>query len=459
VNNIIKLKSRTPGISLVLLILGIALIIAGCGKDKVITKYIYPPPAVSLITPLADSIVITSNPTFVWHKLADAGHYHLQVGKTSDFVNPTIDTQASDTSHTAVTSLSDNTYYWRVRGQDMNGVWGDWSDAEIRIFYKSGYVNYITPLSQVLTNGTPQDVFVRGDSAYVADGQADLSIFNVSNRANPIMSINIDSGDDDFAKAVFVVPLSWPELDTFPFAYVADMDGKIQALNTQNPASTLNLSFGTDQNLEEITGILKSDTLWLLAVSSGFNRRKLSFYKIIYDPSNAGGPNPYSYFYQMDMPADAFGVCADTAFAYIACGSAGLKIISISDIYNPAIIASLQLGGIALSVDASDSIAYVADDREGLMVINLGADRLSPRIAHQVNTIGRTKDVQVVGSHAFLADANGGLKVVDVSIPDSAHVVATYATPYAYGLWADPSYIYLCDRDEGLLIFENNISK
>ncbi|HBZ00632.1 MAG TPA: hypothetical protein DEO84_04830 [candidate division Zixibacteria bacterium] len=75
-----------------------------------------------------------------------------------------------------------------------------------------------------------------------------------------------------------------------------------------------------------------------------------------------------------------------------------------------------------------------------------------------MNTIGRTKDVQVVGNYAFIADADGGLKAVDVTIPAAAHVAATYPTPYAYGLWADPNHIYICDRDMGLLIFANNIS-
>jgi hypothetical protein len=60
-----------------------------------------------------------------------------------------------------------------------------------------------------------------------------------------------------------------------------------------------------------------------------------------------------------------------------------------------------------------------------------------------------------VGDYAFIADGSGGLKVIDVSVPDSAHFVAAYNTPYAYGVYADSGYIYICDRDEGLMIFEN----
>jgi hypothetical protein len=80
-------------------------------------------------------------------------------------------------------------------------------------------------------------------------------------------------------------------------------------------------------------------------------------------------------------------------------------------------------------------------------------------VVDQVNTAGRSQDVQVVGNYAFLADANAGLNVIDIAIPDSAYLVATYPTPYAWGLWADIDFIYLCDRDLGLMIFENRISK
>jgi hypothetical protein len=455
--NKLKFKSLFVGVLLMMLSIGISLMIPGCGKEKIITRYQYPPDTVSLISPMADSTVTAGSPIFIWHKLAGASHYNLQVSKTIDFLTPSINSTISDTMHQSVTHLYEDIYYWRVRGQDLYGVWGDWSNCQIRIFYRSDYT-YLTPLVQMYTNGQPQDLYVRGDSAYVADGQADLSIYNITNRANPIMVLNINPGDNDHATATFVVPLSWPEIDTFPFAYVADMNGKIQALNTKDPASTLNISFGTNQNLQEIEGTLKSDTLWILAVSSGFNRRKLAFYKIIYDPSNAGGPNPYSYFYEMNMPADAFGVFADSQFAYVACGSSGLIIVNIVDIYNPFVTASMPLGGgIANSVFVRDSLAYVTDDRAGLFIIELGNDRLNPRVAKQINTTGRAQDVHAVGNYAFLADGSGGLKVIDTTIPDSSHIVASYVTPYALGVWADARNVFVCDRDRGLYIYTNNI--
>ncbi len=433
----------------------LVLLITGCTKNKETVRYVLPPSPVSLIWPFADSLITQNNPTFVWHKNADAVRYHIQVARLSDFVNKTIDTQTSDTTYTTISSLTNDAFYWRVRSQDLQGMWGDWSDAEIRGFIKSDYVNYFNLISQTYTIGVAQDVFVRQDTAYVADGQADLSIYHLpQDRVSPTLYRNIDTGSDDFAKGVFVAPVT-PVIDTFPYAFVADMDGKVQALNTKDTTAIYNLDFGTDQNLEDVTGLVKSDTLWILAVSSGFNRRKLSFYKIIFEPI----PNPYTYFYQIDMPADAMGLCTDGDYVYIATGSSGLTIVNISDIYNPQVVGEVPLpGGIALSVDVKDNTAYVATDRAGLFVINI-TNRNDPSILREVNTLGRTKDVQVAGNYAFIADADYGLRAVDISVPDSAHIVATYRTPYAYGLYADLNWIYLCDRDLGLVIFSNQVHK
>lgn len=442
--------SRFSTVALLLGFVIILALVAGCGDGKEIIKYKDRPAVVSLVYP-STNLFVTVNPTFYWNRSADAVRYELQVATASDFVNKTIDIQTADTAYTTQSTIPNSTYYWRVRGQNLDGLWGDWSDAEIRAFFKSDYINYFELISQTETMGTPQDLFLRNDTAYIADGQADLTIFDVSNPLSPFLIRNIDPNDDDFAKGVYVSPN-----DTFPYAFVADMDGKIQALHVQDTTFLLNQSFGTDQNLEDVTGLIVNDTLWVLAVSSGFNRRKLSFYQIIYTPyvDPWGSQN----FFSIDMPADANGLCTDGNYVYVACGTSGLRIFDISNIFDPLLISSLALSGSALSVDVEGDYVYVAADRGGLYVINV-ADRHNPVIAEEVNTSGRTKDVQVIDNFVFIADSDGGLKVIDATVPDSAHFVAAYVTPYAYGLAVTREYIYVCDRDLGLMIFENRISQ
>lgn len=432
----------------VILVLSIAagIMVFGCGKDKIITReLIRDPQPVSLVSPAPDSFVTVDNPTFIWHKSADAVRYQLQVSRTTDFLIRSINVQIAETTYTTVSVLSNATHYWRVRAQNQDSLWGDWSDAEIRTMFKSNYVNYIRPLSQMNTPGVAQDVFLRNDTAYVADGQSDLTLVNVMNPSSPYIIRNIDSRVDDFAQGVYVSPV-----DSFPYAFVADMDGKIQLVDIADTTGLLDSVIGGDQNLEDLVGKFFNDTLWIITVHSGMGHRKIALYQIVYSPFPGQG-----YFNPgIELPSDGMGIAVDSQYAYIACGEAGLKIVDITDFYNITMISGLELTGTSLSVFVKDNYAYVAADRSGLFVIDI-TDRRNPILKTQVTTTKRSKDVHIVGNYAFVADADGGLMVADISVPDSAHFVSSYATPYAYGVYANSNYIYLCDRDLGLLIFEN----
>jgi hypothetical protein len=417
----------------------------------VIIQPITQPGTVSLTYPPADTFITVNTPTFRWNSLAGAVRYQLQVAYASDFINKSFDIQTAETFYAVTIVLPNGTHFWRVRAQNEEGVWGDWSDAEIRALFKSDYVNYFELLSMTSTYGIPQDVFVRNDTAFVADGQADLTMVDVSDPANPVILENIDSIESDFAKGIFINPQ-----DTFPYVMLADMDGRVYAINLHDTTRTNDLRLTSTQNLEDVTGFFKDDTLWIAAVSSS-SQRKLSIIQVLYNPFMVENPGLVPEF---ELPADGMGVCIDStaSHVFVATGVAGLSIFDISDVYNTVLVSSVDLENTSLSVDARDGYAFVASDWAGVYIIDV-RNASSPDTVRHINTSGRSKDVQVSGNYAFLADAMGGLKAIDISIPDSARFVAAYATPYAYGLFVTPELIYVCDRDNGLMIFENRTSQ
>ena len=453
-NSKLSLMKLTSLIIIFSAVLAMAALFSGCGDDKIIIRYLKFPAPINLISPPIDTFITVNQPTFCWHAGPEAVLYQLQVSSSPVFVTKAIDIATPDTTYTTISEIADNTYFWRVRGQNRDTLWGDWSDADVWSFYKSDYVNYINPLSSIATYGVAQDVFVRGDVAYVADGQADLTIVDALDKANPFIIRNIDTIDDDFARAVYVA-----SADTFPYAFVADTDGRVQVIHTADTSFINNFSFG-EQNIRDIEGatIGIGDTLYLFLVRSrsGFNLASFTIFQIVYNPFPQTGPG---YFINpIDLPANPEGLAVEGNYVYIACGEFGLKIVDITDIYNPLNLSSLNLSGISLSVDISGEYAFIAADREGIYVVDI-TDNLAPALVTQINTAGRSKDIHIAGDYAFIADASGGLKVADISVPDSSHIVAAYATPYAYGVWADSNYVYLCDRDEGLMIFENLVSR
>ncbi|UCC79547.1 MAG: hypothetical protein JSW64_14980 [Candidatus Zixiibacteriota bacterium] len=435
--------------TIIVFLSGMSYLISGCGKEKVIIRYREIPPPVELISPANDTLIHENNPTFVWRGIADAGRYQLQVATSSNFINKSVNVEISDTAYTTINPLINTSFYWRVRARNQDDVWGDWSDADIWTFYKTDNIFYIPFMGSVITVGSARDVVVRNDTAYVADGAADLTIVDALDKENPSIIQNIDTIDDDYAMAVYINPQ-----DTVPYAFVADLDGSVQVINTYDASPINNGSFGT-QNIEDLSGVFIQDTLYIFTVrsASGFNLAGMALYQIIYEPNFPPHPGPWVWN-PIDLPADAKGVYADTAYSYVACDVVGLIIIDHTDIYNPFQISSLDLEGSSLSVHAQGDYVYVAADRAGIYVVD-ATDKAAPTIASQVNTSGRTNDVHVVGDYAFIADGSGGLKVIDVSVPDSSHFIAAYDTPYAYGVYADSNYIYICDRDEGLMVFEN----
>jgi hypothetical protein len=476
----------------IIIAMAISFFIQNCTKEKIII-YGIQPDKVTLVSPPNSLSPLDSVPVFNWRSVNEAVNYQIQIATDIVFTDLIIDSAISDTFYSPGMTLDDNTYYWRVRAKNSDNFWGDWSEAIIWSFRIDIETEYIELVAQIQTPGTAQDILVQGDVAYVADGQSDLTLIDVADPTNPTIIGNIDLYGDDFAKAVWKVPAD-------DYAYVADMDGKVQVLNVVDLESPFNYNYGLDQNLEELTGLYIDDivdTIYIFTVSS-LSRRRMQFYQFVYDeviprPGDMYAPNA------IEFPADGNGVYFDSMsvfieyyrdstyyeqimgkFIFAAVGEAGLWMVNISDnhtfnnpdttiqlLNEPRLVGWQDTPSIALSVQTRGGYAYVADDRGGLQIFDLpdtvlAFDHKDPRLIDPVlianlNTSGRTKDVHLVGDYCYLADGSKGLKIINVADPYNPVFEEVYDTPYAYGLWADEDYIYVADRDNGIMIFENRV--
>lgn len=456
---------------------------------------------VELAYPPNTNLTFVETPELIWNQLNGAVVYQVMIATNSSFTNIEVtDTIASDTVYTCG-DLSNDTYYWRVRAKNNLNVWGDWSDAMVWSFRINDSPNYIALLAVMETPGTAQDVFVNPETddstvAYVADGNAMLTMFDVTDPAEPVYITNLNREDGDFARSV------WKVQDDH-IAYVADADGKTMALDIRypfDPDSPRSRSIGYHQNLEDLAAVAypNSDTIYLFTVNSGFGKRWLYFYRLTYEDGVPTPENGYQTPLEIIFPSDPKGVYYDTMsvyveycdttndiytveyqsgmFVFVAASQAGLWWINVSathtaDGTDSLLLNSPQVMGwgdtpsIALAVQVQNGFAYVADDRGGLQIFDLpdtipsfDHDSLysaDPVLISSINTSGRTKDVHVVGNRCYLADGSGGLKVIDISNPYAPIFLAAYSTPYAYGVWADEENTYVTDRDNGLMIFEN----
>lgn len=101
----------------------------------------------------------------------------------------------------------------------------------------------------------------------------------------------------------------------------------------------------------------------------------------------------------------------------------GLVIINISDPYNPNQIGSFYDGGILMKVDVIDSIAFLANQINGLEIIDVSNPLYPVKIDSYA---GSVFDVQIKEGIAYLADWNNGLIILNVSNPSEVTFISQF---------------------------------
>jgi len=131
----------------------------------------------------------------------------------------------------------------------------------------------------------------------------------------------------------------------------------------------------------------------------------------------------------------------------------GLQIVNVSDPRSPSTRGSAVTGRTTQRVSKSGGYAFLAD-AGGLRVVNV-IDPTRPIVAGQALTEGYAYEVKVAGGNAFVADLQAGLQVIDVRNDRQFSRIATYdSSGSAYGLDLAGSYAYVADNDGGLKIID-----
>ena len=145
----------------------------------------------------------------------------------------------------------------------------------------------------------------------------------------------------------------------------------------------------------------------------------------------------------------ASGLLAAAAVASIMFG-----MIGVSDRPSLVIVGSVDTPGKAYDVAVAGSHAYVADGEAGLQVVDI-SDPASPRIVGSVDTPGEAPAVAVAGTHAYVADGEAGLQVMDISDPALPRIVGSVDTPgSASAVDVVGDHAYVADSGYGLQVVD-----
>lgn len=168
----------------------------------------------------------------------------------------------------------------------------------------------------------------------------------------------------------------------------------------------------------------------------------------------------------------AAGVTVDGTFAHVAATYGGHRIIDISDPTDPKEIGFAVRGsydqGYSWDVAVQDTFAFVANVEIGLRRVNIARPEESAPTVGIQQTVHYTNDnqyrpevlsrpaaVETARSYAYVADQNAGLRVVDVSDPDTLRLVGTADTPdQALDVSVSGDLAFVADRYAGIRIID-----
>jgi len=151
-----------------------------------------------------------------------------------------------------------------------------------------------------------------------------------------------------------------------------------------------------------------------------------------------------------NSPGYASDVFISGNYAYIADGSSGLRVVSISNPSSPTSAGFYSIVN-ALGIFVEGDYAYIANHLGGLQVLNI-LNPASPVHAGIYDTPGEAFDIDIEGDYAYIADGSSGLRVVSISNPSSPTSVGAYSTTNATDVFIEGNYAYIADGNSGLRI-------
>ena len=301
-------------------------------------------------------------------------------------------------------------------------------------------VNLSSPTSATIAKGT--------GVATILNDDAPLPTISI----NDVQALEGNAGTTDF---VFTVSLSAPSGLTVTVDF-ATQAGTATA-ETDYISTSGSLTFNPGETTRTIIVAVEGDTNY---------ERDETFSVVLSNVANAlmADDRGVGMILNDDAPADVLvdlvgqwgGIAINSVvvgnYAYVCQGPA-LHILNIADPTRPVEVGSRPLPGTAESVAVSGNLAYVADDWDGLQIIDVSNPAVPIRLGG-CDTTGAV-DVYVSGNVAYVADGYAGLQIIDVSNPPAPVRRGGYDTNgYAYGVFFCGNLAYVADYEAGLQIID-----
>jgi hypothetical protein len=293
-------------------------------------------------------------------------------------------------------------------------------------------INIANPAAPVLLGSNPvidwlQGVAISGSYAAVARGGNGVQLFNVSNPGSPTAAGLWNSPGLAHDLAV---------KDTF--IYVAD-DYYLQVLGMSNPnalqpLASLWLPFNNDLAIRnQCAYVVTQDSLVAVDISKSPEIEVIGKYFAGYTP---------------------VGLTLENDFVYVADESTGLQVVNVADVEHMSWVGSIHTYR-ATDVATAGNYAYIADDAEGLKIIDVSGTRSMQLVGHCGDIPGRTIQIAVKDTVAYLTTSGNKLELVSIAQPSMPYRITGFALPNScWGVAVSGHYAYVACSHSGLVIVD-----
>jgi hypothetical protein len=307
-----------------------------------------------------------------------------------------------------------------------------------------------TNLVGTLLGGSPKDVVVEGDYAYLAAN----GVFLVVDISDPNNPKQVSYCKVYGAERIFIAG---------NYACIGGVVG-ITLIDISDPllpyeVSTYDVSEGSYAG---IYGFFALDN-YIYFISESLSNRPF----IVLDISNPASPTKIS---QYDLPAPSdrqfvfdYDIYVSGNYAYIACGEYGLIILDVSNPASPTKIKEFATLGYAAKVLVSGNYAYVSNESKDISfndyeIINI-SDVNNPFRVGESNTSGTFSYNLYVSSNYLYTVHSVDINTFDISISSSPKLIDNYRTEeIAHRISKSENYIYVANDGYGLRVLDVTIS-
>ena len=311
-------------------------------------------------------------------------------------------------------------------------------------------------------------VEIQGAFAFVANGSAGLLVVNVSDPTHPSLSATFATPTyaEELALSghyalvgnganVKVVDISSPTSPTQAgsfnapdyvnglaaqggYAYVSVSLYGVFAVDVSNPASPDVVGWLGRPEGEDLFPV--GNLLWMASLDTGL---------LVSDVTDRTAPNLIGAF-----PTAPTILALETTGTHLygLIPHLGLVALDTTDAATPSLVSVFILEGSPYSLAISGSKAYIATTL-GLEIVDI-SDPSSPFQLSFLELPWVPSDLRVQGNLVFLASYQYGLLILDVSEPQSSHLVGWYWLPGSQAVSTVGDRAYLAAGESGLVVLD-----